>query len=257
MLTLLSPAKTLNESPYSNGLPATSPQFEADSKELLKRCRELTAADLGRLMKISEPLAQLNEERFRSMSFPFSPDNAKPCILAFRGDVYRGLDVDSLSTEELVYAQDHLRILSGFYGILRPLDLMQPYRLEMGTRLSNERGNNLYEFWGDRLVESLNAEHAQRPVSAVLNLASNEYFKAVRADKLEPRLINVAFQEIRDGRPKTIAVYAKKARGLMARFQIQKRIEDPEGLKGFDTAGYAFNPDLSGEDELVFTRDSA
>lgn len=257
MLTLLSPAKTLDESPYSNGLPTTSPRFEADSKQLLKRCRELTAADLSQLMKISEPLAELNEQRFRSMSFPFRPDNAKPAILAFRGDVYRGLDVDSMSQEELVYAQDHLRILSGFYGVLRPLDLMQPYRLEMGTKLTNERGANLYQFWGDRLVESLNAEHAERPVAAVLNLASNEYFKAVRVDKLEPRLINVAFQEIRDGKPKTIAVYAKKARGLMARYQIQNRIEEPGGLKGFDIDGYSFNSELSKEDELVFTRESS
>lgn len=254
MLTLLSPAKTLDETPYANGLPATRPRFEDDSQVLLDHCRGLSPAALRDLMNISEPLAELNHDRFQSIRFPMTPDNSKPSILAFKGDVYRGLDADSLSPDDLIWAQDHLRILSGFYGVLRPLDLMQPYRLEMGTKLENPRGGTLYEFWGDRLVESLNAEHAEQPVEAVLNLASHEYFKAVPADKLEPRLIHVAFQEIRDGEPKTIAVYSKRARGTMARFQIDNRVDDPEGLKDFAEDGYAFDPKLSSEDRFVFTR---
>lgn len=257
MLTLLSPAKTLDETPYANGLPTTKPRFEKDSELLLEHCRGLSPAALRDLMNISEPLADLNHARFQSIRFPMTPDNAKPCILAFQGDVYRGLDAGSLSRDDLIWAQDHLRILSGFYGVLRPLDLMQPYRLEMGTKLKNPRGSDLYQFWGARLVESLNAEHAERPVPAVLNLASNEYFKAVPVDKLKPRLIRVAFQEIREGKPRTIAVYAKRARGRMARFQVRNRIDDPEELRDFAEDGYAFNPELSTDDLLVFTRDQS
>lgn len=256
MLTLLSPAKTLDETPYANGLPTSRPRFEEDSQVLLDHCRGLSPAALRDLMNISEPLAELNHGRFQSIRFPMTPDNAKPSILAFKGDVYRGLDAASLSRDDLVWAQERLRILSGFYGVLRPLDLMQPYRLEMGTKLENPRGASLYAFWGDKLVESLNAEHAERPVAAVLNLASNEYFKAVPEDRLEPRLVTAAFQEIRDGKPKTIAVYSKRARGTMARFQIDNRIDDPEGLMDFAEDGYAFNAELSSDDRLVFTRES-
>ena len=255
MLTLLSPAKTLDFEFSAEGLPTTSPRFEDDIEVLLRRCKKLTVAKLRELMKLSQPLAELNRQRFRDMALPFTADNSKPCLLVFRGDVYRGLDASSLSKRDLKWAQGHLRIISGLYGILRPLDLMQPYRLEMGTRLPNPRGSNLYDFWGDRLVESLNAEHAERPVKAVLNLASNEYFKAVPEKRLDAPLVTALFQEIRDGKPKTISFSAKRARGLMARFIVRNRIGAPEDLKGFAEEGYSYRPELSREDRLLFVRE--
>ncbi len=255
MLTLLSPAKTLDFEFSAEGLPTTSPRFEEDIEVLLRRCKKLTVAKLRELMKLSQPLAELNRQRFRDMALPFTADNSKPCLLVFRGDVYRGLDASSLSKRDLKWAQGRLRIISGLYGILRPLDLMQPYRLEMGTRLPNPRGSNLYDFWGDRLVESLNAEHAERPVKAVLNLASNEYFKAVPEKRLDAPLVTALFQEIRDGKPKTISFSAKRARGLMARFIVRNRIGAPEDLKGFAEEGYSYRPELSREDRLLFVRE--
>jgi len=186
---------------------------------------------------------------------PLAPENAKPCVLAFQGDVYKGLNAATLSESDLEWAQSRLRILSGLYGVLRPLDLIQPYRLEMGTRLDNPRGPDLYAFWGDRLAEALNAEHEKRPVEAVLNLASQEYFKAVPVDRLRPSLVTAEFRELRDGEPKMISFYAKRARGLLARFVIDERVESPEGLKEFDEEGYSFRPELSGPDRLLFMRD--
>ncbi len=257
MLTLLSPAKSLDFSPGGKSLPTSVPRFAHDTEMLMKRCKKLSVRRLRELMNLSEPLAELNRERFQQMTWPFTDGTAKPCLLAFQGDVYKGLEAATLTKPQLRYAQDHLRILSGLYGVLRPLDLIQPYRLEMGTRLANSRGKNLYEFWKDRLVDSLNAEHAERPVAAVLNLASNEYFKAVPARRLEPRLVTAVFQEVRDGQPKTISFKAKRARGLMARFQVRNRVEDPERLKEFSDEGYEYRPDLSEEDRLVFTREQA
>ncbi|MCP4200894.1 MAG: peroxide stress protein YaaA [bacterium] len=252
MLTLLSPAKTMDFSTAPKRLPATKPQFGKDIAVLLERCKKLDAASLQKLMKLSEPLAELNYERFQAMRLPFTDKNSKLCLLAFQGDVYRKLDAASLSKRDLRWAQNHIRILSGLYGLLRPLDLIQPYRLEMGTRLDNSRGKNLYEFWGNRLVDELNAEQKGRAV--VLNLASNEYFKAVPKKRLESRLVTAVFQEIRDGKPKTIAFSAKRARGLMARYVVDNRIDDPEGLKNFAEDGYGFRKDLSEDDRLVFTR---
>ena len=255
MLTLLSPAKTLDFESAAEGLPTTEPRFEEDIEILLKRCKKLTVAEIRKLMKISQPLAELNHERFQDMRLPFTAGNSKPSLLAFRGDVYRGLDATTLNKRDLKWAQSRLRILSGFYGILRPLDLMQPYRLEMGTPLSNPRGKNLYEFWGSRLVDSLNAEHKVRRVKAVLNLASNEYFKAVPTQQLDPPLVTALFQELREGKLKTIAFSAKRARGLMARYIVKNRVDSPEGLKEFYEEGYSFRPDLSQEDRLLFVRD--
>jgi cytoplasmic iron level regulating protein YaaA (DUF328/UPF0246 family) len=254
MLILLSPAKTVDFSPAPEDLATTAPQFEADIEVLLQRCRELSVESLRGLMKISEPLAELNHQRFQEMSLPFTAENSKACLLAFQGDVFKQLDAPSLSKSDLEWSQDRLRILSGFYGLLRPMDLIQPYRLEMGTRLSNPRGKNLYEFWGNQLVDSLNTEHAARPVAAVLNLASNEYIKAVPRQRLEPPMVTAVFQEIRDGQPKPIGFLAKKARGMMARFVVQERIIDPEGIKDFTAEGYGFRPDLSSAEEVVFTR---
>ena len=251
MLTLLSPAKTLDFSPMPEGLATTAPRFENDVEVLLARCKELSAADLAELMSLSEPLAQLNYERFQAMRLPFTPENSKACLLAFQGDVYKRLDAGTLSRRDLEWAQDHVRILSGLYGLLRPLDRIQPYRLEMGTRLDNERGANLYQFWGDKLADALNEESDGAPV---LNLASNEYVKAVPTDRLSSPMVTAVFQEMRDGKPKTIAFLAKKARGLMTRFVVENRIDEPEGLKDFGEEGYAFEPDLSTGDRLVFLR---
>lgn len=255
MLTLLSPAKTLDFNFSTSGLPTSTPQFEKELEILLRRCKGLSVESLRELMKLSQPLAELNYERFRRMNLPFTTDNAKPCVLAFHGDVYRGLDATSLSKRDLKWAQGRLRILSGLYGLLRPLDLIQPYRLEMGTRLPNPRGKNLYEFWGTRLVDALNAEHDRRPVKAVLNLASNEYFKAVPAKHLKPPLVTALFQEIRDGKPRTISFSAKRARGLMARFVVENRVQDPDGLKEFAQEGYTYRPELSNQERLLFVRE--
>ncbi len=254
MLTLLSPAKTMDFDFRASGLRTSEPRFEQDIEVLLKRCRKLSVAELRRLMKLSQPLAELNRQRFHEMTLPFTADNSKPCLLAFGGDVYRGLAAASLTKRDLTSAQRRLRILSGFYGLLRPLDLIQPYRLEMGTRLDNTRGKNLYEFWGGRLTEALNAEHEERPVKAILNLASNEYFKGVRARELKPPLVTALFKEIRDGQIKTISFSAKRARGLMARFVVKNRIDRPAGLKDFAEEGYEFRPDLSDQDQLLFVR---
>ncbi len=254
MLTLLSPAKTMGTPAIPEGLATTAPRFEQDSAVLLDRCRELDVAALRQLMKLSEPLAELNHERFRSMGFPFTRENAHPCLLAFQGDVFKRLDAATLSRTDLEWSQDHLRILSGLYGLLRPLDLIQPYRLEMGTRLSNDRGRNLYEFWGDRLARSLNEEIEEQSASAVLNLASNEYVKAVPTGELSAPMVTAAFQEERDGSLKTIGFLAKKARGMMTRYVVRNRIDSPDGLREFDDEGYAFRPELSDAGRLVFTR---
>ena len=254
MLILLSPAKTLKFDVPIDGLPTTEPRFEQDIEILLKRCKQLSIDSLRELMKLSQPLAELNRRRFQEMRLPFTIDNSKPCLLAFGGDVYRGLDAASLSKRDLAWAQRRLRILSGFYGLLRPLDLIQPYRLEMGTRLSNSRGENLYDFWGGRLADSLNAEHAEQPVGFVLNLASNEYSKAVSIKQLKPPLVTALFKEIRAGKPKTISFSAKRARGLMTRFVVRNRVETREGLKEFAEEGYGFREDLSEDDRLLFVR---
>jgi hypothetical protein len=254
LLTLLSPAKTLDFSHAPAGLLATGLQFEQDVEVLMERCKKLSVRELRELMSLSEPLAALNHQRFQDMALPFNPQNAKPCVLAFQGDVYKGLDAAGLSKADLRWAQSRLRILSGFYGLLHPLDLIQPYRLEMGVRLETTRGKNLYAFWGNRIVDNLNAEHARRPVKAVVNLASNEYFKAVPIRALKPRLVTPVFQEIRAGKARTISFLAKRARGLMARFIIDKRIDDPDDLRGFDSEGYGYRAEHSDAERLVFTR---
>ncbi len=253
MLTLLSPAKTLDFSPAPDGLAVTQPQFKDDIAVLLKRCKKLDVKTLQKLMKLSQPLAELNHERFQDMSPRFTPKNSKPCLLAFQGDVYKRFDAGSFSKRDLNWAQRRFRILSGFYGLLRPLDLIQPYRLEMGTRLDTARGKDLYTFWGERIADSLNAESP----NAVLNLASNEYAKAARLDRLSAPVVTAVFQEIRDGRPKTIGFLAKKARGMMSRFVVTERVDEPEGLKDFGAEGYRFQPKLSTDDRFVYTRKKA
>jgi cytoplasmic iron level regulating protein YaaA (DUF328/UPF0246 family) len=255
LLTLLSPAKTLNFDFDANGLNVTPPQLGDDIAELLGTCRKLSVAQLRTLMGLSQSLAELNRARFQEMELPFTAANSKPALLAFGGDVYRGLDAGTLNKRDLNWSQRRLRILSGFYGVLRPLDLMQPYRLEMGTRLRNPRGKNLYEFWGERITAVLNREHAERRVKAVLNLASNEYFKSVHARDLAPPLVTALFQENREGRLRTISFSAKRARGLMARFIIKNRIDTPAGIRDFNEEGYTYRPDLSDESTMLFVRE--
>ena len=257
MLTIISPAKALDFSPAGAAPTPTQPRFVDDAALLLETCRSLEASDLRRLMSLSDSLAQLNHARFREMRLPLTAENAKPCVLAFQGDVYKGLDAASLGADDLSWAQGRLRILSGLYGLLRPLDLIQPYRLEMGTRLANPRGANLYEFWGDRLADALNEEDGADPQAPVLNLASQEYAKAVPPKSLRRPLLTADFKEERKGELKTIGLVAKRARGLMARYVIRNRIEDVEGLKDFAEEGYGFRPDLSREDRFVFARAKA
>ena len=254
MLITLSPAKKLNPKPKTPGSPLTLPRALDDSALLNQRLRKLSEADLQALMHISPKLAADNHQRFADWHAPFTTDNATPALLTFHGDVYVELGAASFSKDDLAFAQQHLRILSGLYGVLRPLDLIQPYRLEMGTRLENQRGKNLYEFWGDRITEQLNQDLAAQGDDILINLASNEYFKSVRPRQFKGRIITPGFKENRDGKWKIIGTIAKKLRGLMAAHIIQDRLTDPEALKQFAQRGYRYNPDLSDDKDWVFTR---
>ncbi len=254
MLMMLSPSKTLDFQTPPQTEAQTQPAFLDDARALVDRLRGYTPQDLAQLMGIREPLAELNAQRFQQWSPPFTLDNAKQAVLAFKGDVYDGLAAEDLSEDDLRFAQEHLRILSGLYGLLRPLDLIQPYRLEMGTKLPTERGKNLYAFWGDTLAKALDEALAAAEASALVNLASSEYFKAVKTAALSVPVVTPVFKERKNGEHKTVAIYAKKARGLMARYAIVNRISDPDDLKQFDADGYRFTKKLSSEREWVFTR---
>lgn len=253
MLFVLSPAKTLDFAPPPPDLPATAPELKADTAELSAAARRLKASDLKRMMNISDTLAELNVARFQALP-KAAPESGVQAALAFAGDVYNGLDARNLDRDSLEWAQDRLRILSGLYGVLRPLDRIQPYRLEMGVRLATGRGRTLYDFWGDTPARRLNAAAAGHPDPTVVNLASQEYFGAVDLKTLKPPLLTCLFKEEKDGESRVISFFAKTARGLMARFAIERRLERAEDLKGFDAAGYRFRPDLSGEREWVFSR---
>lgn len=255
MLVAVSPAKKLDFSPPPPGFDATMPTLAADTALLAKRARQLTRADLARLMKLSGKLAELNFQRYQSFGSANPGDGLKQAVFAFSGDTYVGLDAASLSVGDIAFAQDYFRILSGLYGVLRPLDLIEPHRLEMGTRLDTERGANLYEFWDGRPAETLNEALGGGGPRVVVNLASAEYFKSVKRSALDARVITPKFLEIRDGRAKTLALWAKRARGMMARFVITERIDDPEGLKDFSAGGYRYQPDGSDADCWLFTRD--
>lgn len=255
MLILLSPAKTLDfETPPTTG-SSTQPALLEHSKVLVDKLRGVSAPKLASLMNISDQLAALNRDRYRSWHTPFTKDNAKQAILAFKGDVYMGLDAESLSADELKFAQKHVRILSGLYGVLRPLDLIQPYRLEMGTKLKNERGKDLYEFWGAEITDRLNADLKAARTDMVLNLASQEYYKSVDADRLEAEVISPAFLDLKNGTYKMISFYAKKARGYMTAWVIRNRVEDPGDLRGFNVAGYRYSKELSEAGKPAFVRD--
>ncbi|MBI6574331.1 peroxide stress protein YaaA [Pseudomonas viridiflava] len=256
MLMVISPAKTLDFETPPTTERFTQPQYLDHSQELISQLRELAPAQIAELMHLSDKLAGLNAARFGSWTPAFTPENAKQALLAFKGDVYTGLQAETLSEDQLDYAQKHLRMLSGLYGLLRPLDLMQPYRLEMGTRLANARGKDLYAFWGTRISEWLNEALADQGDDLLLNLASTEYFSAVKRSALNARIIDIEFKDLKNGQYKIISFYAKKARGIMSRFVIEERIDSPEALRAFDVQGYRYNAELSSPSKLVFLRDS-
>lgn len=254
MLFLLSPAKSLDFATPPHVAAHTAPLFVKQSTELIKVLREKTPAQVSELMSLSDTLAGLNVARYQAWSPKFSVKNAKQAVLAFNGDVYEGLDAKSLPAADLDWAQAHLCILSGLYGVLRPLDRMQPYRLEMGTRLATPRGGTLYAFWGDLLAEHLNARAVAHQVPVIVNLASQEYFKAADRKALRPRVIECQFEDWKNGQFKIISFFAKRARGLMARFCVEHQIDTPAGLQGFDLEGYRYQPELSTPERLLFRR---
>jgi cytoplasmic iron level regulating protein YaaA (DUF328/UPF0246 family) len=254
MLTVLSPAKTLDYETPALTEAFTQPAQLNQSRKLIRRLRQFSAPELSQLMSVSDNIADLNQIRFKKWKTPFKPENARQALFAFKGDAYIGLDAYSMSEENIDFAQSHLRILSGLYGVLRPLDLMQPYRLEMGTRLDTEQGVNLYQFWDNRITKSLNSELKELNTDTLINLASIEYFKSVKAKSLKARIVTPAFKDYHKGDYKMIGFFAKKARGMMTRYMIDHQITEPEALKGFDSEGYSYNTSLSNDQEWVFTR---
>lgn len=254
MLIFLSPAKSLDYKTPPHVATYTQPAFLDRSQALIEQLRALSPADIAQLMDLSDPLALLNYNRYADWSLPFTPDNAKQAVLAFDGDVYDGLAAKTLSAADLDFAQQHVRILSGLYGILKPLDLMQPYRLEMGTKFKNRAGKDLYAFWGETLLEAINAELDAMPQPVAVNLASEEYFKAAIGRKFKGRLIQPVFEDWKNGRYKIISFFAKRARGLMARYAAEHRVRDVEQLKAFDSEEYAYSPEVSDATTWVFRR---
>ncbi|MBU1330686.1 MAG: peroxide stress protein YaaA [Gammaproteobacteria bacterium] len=255
MLMVISPAKTLDYDSAPATTRYTLPEHLSHSHELIDQLRDFSPAQIAELMHLSDKLAGLNAARFGSWSEPFTPENAKQALLAFKGDVYTGLHADDFNEADFDFAQRHLRMLSGLYGVLRPLDLMQPYRLEMGTKLANPRGKDLYAFWGEHISGWLNAALQAQGDDVLLNLASNEYFAAVKRKALNARIINTEFRDLKNGQYKIISFYAKKARGLMARYVIKERLKDPQGLKDFNLDGYHYSQQNSDANNLVFLRE--
>ncbi len=254
MLVVISPAKNLDYDSQPITDAFSQPEMLDEAEKLIKYCKKLAPQDVASLMHISDKLAHLNVERYQSWQPPFTQDNAKQAVLAFNGDVYVGLDANTMDQAELDFAQSHLRILSGLYGVLKPLDLMQPYRLEMGTKLATRRGDNLYQFWGDRITKNLNTALAGQGDNVVVNLASNEYFKSVQLKKLKAEVYTPVFKDQKNGQYKVISFFAKKARGMMARYIIQQQVSEVSQLQGFDWGGYRYSAELSKGKELVFTR---
>ena len=255
MLALISPAKTLD---YESALPTdlhTLPRLLEHSQQLIDVSRKLSATDIANLMSVSEKIAKLNVDRFHDWQSDFNFSNARQALFAFKGDVYTGLDAYNLNDQKFEYAQKHLRMLSGLYGVLRPLDLMMPYRLEMGTKLHNSRGHNLYEFWGDKITNLINDDLEQANSELLVNIASDEYYKSVIERKLKAEIIKPVFLDQKNGKYKVISFYAKKARGLMARYIIENQLSKVEDLKSFNSDGYYFDANSSLQGELVFKRD--
>jgi uncharacterized protein len=254
MLILLSPAKNMNFDEALAGLAATKPEFLKEARELAAAARELSPARLGKLMDISPKLAELNHQRFQAFRGDGKSNTQKPAALAFNGDVYLGLDAKTMKSADFEYAQEHVRILSGLYGLLRPLDAIEPYRLEMCSDLKNSRGKNLYEFWGDSLAQAINKIVAPHDDQTIVNLASNEYFSAAAASALKFPVITLSFKEEKDGKLRSLQFFAKRARGLAARWAIDNRIERAEDLKRFAVDGYRFRAKDSGDRDWLFTR---
>lgn len=254
MLTVISPAKSLDLDPVDT--PYTSPEFQQDAIRLAKTSRNLTLTALKDLMSISDDLAKLNRDRFKAFEEEPSPERIKPAALAFNGDTYQGLEAKTLAEHDMAYAQDHLRILSGLYGLLRPLDAIQPYRLEMGSKLKTRRGKTLYDYWGDTIAKALNTLGDAQDTDLLVNCASQEYFGAADTKALKLKVITPVFMEVKDAKPRIVSFFAKRARGAMARFIIENRATTVEDLRGFNAGGYAFDPDLSeGDTKLTFVRD--
>jgi cytoplasmic iron level regulating protein YaaA (DUF328/UPF0246 family) len=254
MLVVVSPAKTMD---FESPLPTshyTQPELLGQSKALIDVMKRYSVDDVVQLMGVSEKIAKLNVERFEQWAHPFTPKNARPAIFAFKGDVYTGLQAYDLSAKDLEFAQQHLRILSGLYGVLRPLDLMQAYRLEMGRKFDTGKGKSLYEFWGEQITDQLNAQLAEHPQKTLINLASNEYFRSVNKKVLEANIITPQFKDWKNDRYKMISFFAKKARGMMARYITQHKIVQAEDIKAFNVDGYNYNEGLSSSDDWVFTR---
>jgi len=255
MLVVVSPAKTLDFDSPAHVELASQSDYLSDSQELINTMKSFSPDDVASLMKISGKLAELNVNRYHDWQTPFTTHNAKQAVLAFKGDVYTGLDAGTLSEDDLQWAQQRLRILSGLYGMLRPLDLMQAYRLEMGIKLENSRGKNLYEFWGESITQGLNAQLKELNSDILVNLASQEYFKSVQPKLLNAQLITPDFKDFKNGKYKIISFYAKKARGLMTRWIIENRITNAQQLTEFDVAGYRYSKDESNNDKMIFLRD--
>ena len=251
MLIVVSPAKKLNMDPI-NSVDVTEPIFKEDVKSLINIARDLSSNELKDLMGISPKLADLNKERFLN----FGNQEKKAAVFAIAGDTYKGLDIEKLNENDLDWAQKHLRILSGLYGLLRPLDLIEPYRLEMGSKLKGDHGNTLYEFWDNKISQNLNKYAREIGTNVLVNCASNEYFNAIKPNTLELRVVTPVFMERKDGKEKIISFYAKNARGAMARFIIQNQITDVENIKNFDLDRYSYNPSMSDESKFIFTRES-
>lgn len=257
MLMVISPAKTLDYTSPVKLKEYTEPEHNKQSEQLIKQLKKLSVQDVASLMSISDKLAALNVARFAEWSTKFTTENARQAILAFKGDVYTGLAAEDFSAKDVKFAQKHLRILSGLYGVLRPLDLMQPYRLEMGTKLANSKGKDLYEFWGEQITEWLNKAITEQGDGILLNLASNEYFKSVKTKQLDAKVIDVDFKDLKNGQYKIISFYAKKARGMMARYVIKNQLQEVEQLKQFDSEGYYYSEEHSTDSKLIFLRDEA
>ena len=256
MLFLLSPAKALDYETPPSTPTHTQPLFVKQASELIDVLRDKSMQDIAELMSLSDQLAGLNVARYQAWKPKFTPQNAKQAVLAFNGDVYEGLDAKTLKDKDLAWAQDHVCILSGLYGVLRPLDLMQPYRLEMGTKLATNKGKNLYLFWGAQIAQYLNQRAAEQGESVIINLASEEYFKSVDRKTLQPRVVACVFEELKAGKYKVVSFMAKRARGLMVRYAVEHRATTPEALQGFDAEGYAYVPVASEPDRMVFRRDA-
>lgn len=255
MLIVLSPAKKQDFDPVAPEIKSTQPQTKKDTSELITTLKTLSTAEIKKLMSVSDNIAKLNWQRFKA----FNPDNyalsnAKQAVFAFQGDAYKSLDTDSLSLADLTYAQQHLMILSGLYGYLRPLDLIQPYRLEMKTKLPNERGNDLYQFWGNKISQGLNKALKKIGAKTIINLASSEYFAAINQDTINGSIINIHFKELKQGNYKVIGIHAKRARGAMTRYIIQNKVSTMAALKKFNLLNYQYNAELSNTHNLVFTR---